>query len=870
MLKTMRSRLNVLSPFFFHFWILNIYPKGDNMARLRWVKRILLLGALLLGLVVWTVNCGENSSKESKTTPKSSRTPAKRADIVLAYDGWSGTYLPIYVLKIILEENLGYRVEIADLKTIPAAFESVASGRADIFTSAWFPARDATFDKYPNLLKLGQVYGGKAKDACEGWMVSKDVAKSHNLTHVSDLRNRSVTKALDIDGNGKGNLIGCPDTWVCAKRNPEILADYGLSGLYEIEQVNSEKQLLDKIGQRFHQGKPALFYMYLPVGFPGDVSITDRATWLKGTESYLRLAFDRNIVRGDFIVSHPDVARILSEYKMEGADIGRAMEQISRKGAKPKLLTQLARDWIDGHRAEVDSWLKGVAKKPQASMPASEVLTLAYSPEKEALVQNLIIAFNLSRPPNILPIHPIRLEMAEMLQDAIDGKFAAFSPDSSIWLNQLDRMWQQQKTQASSLIGHKARFALSPIVIAMWESRAKEMGYPDKSFGWQDLMKQASTHPGIRWSHPSATTASGLLVTTAEFYAAAGKQSNLTREDLTAEANIDYVKTIEATVERYEGESEDRIVIRMLAEGGHPLDAFVAQEQLVIYFNQNTPEDKLVAIYPAEGTFWMDHPLVLLDGPWVTETQQRTFREFATFVGKPAQQQLVLREGYRPADVTASLKAEGSLIRPAYKVDPEEPKTLLKVPPPGVVEKIRELWRLTKKPANIYLVVDVSGSMEGEKISEAKGALLSFIEQIEGDRDQVAILAFSNESTTLQWLGPVNIKSYRESIRRLKADGGTMLYAAVALAFSRLQHRKDSERINVIIAMTDGQSQGNIAILESMVREAEMTVLIFTVGYGENADMDVLQRIAQLGEGQAYASDPETIESLYELISKFF
>jgi Ca-activated chloride channel family protein len=866
----MRSRFNGLSLCFVHFWILNFSPKGVNMAGLRWVKRIFLPGALLLGLVILTVNCGENSNKESQTTPKNSEVPGKRADIVLAYDGWSGTYLPMYVLKIIFEENLGYSVQIADLKTIPAAFESVASGRADIFTSAWFPGRDATFDKHPNLLKLGQAYGGKAKDAFEGWMVSNDIAKSYNLSHVGDLRNRGVTKAFDVDGNGKGNLIGCPDTWVCAKRNPEILADYGLSGLYEIEEVNSEKQLLNKIGERFRQSKPALFYMYLPVGFPGEVPITDRAIWLKGTEAYLRLAFDRNIVRGDLIVSHPAVAKILSEYKIAGADIGRSMGQISSKGDKPKFLTKLARDWIDGHRAEVDSWLKGIEKKPQPSMPASEVLTLAYSPEKEALVQNLIIAFNLSRPQNMLPIHPIRLEMAVMLQDAIDGKFAAFSPDSSIWLNQLDRMWQQQKTKTSSLIGHKARFALSPIVIAMWESRAKEMGYPDKSLGWQDLMKQASTGPGFRWSHPSAATASGLLVTTAEFYAAAGKQSNLIREDLTAKANIDYVKTIEATVERYGGESEDRVVIRMLAEGGHPLDAFVAQEQLVIYFNRNTSEDKLVAIYPAEGTFWMDHPLVLLDGPWVTEAQQRTFREFATFVGKPEQQQLVLREGYRPADVTVSLKAEGSLIRSAYKVDPEEPKTLLKVPPAGVVEKIRELWRLTKKPANIYLVVDVSGSMGGEKISGAKGALLSFIEQIEGDRDQVALLTFSSSTHTIQSLGPLNKEAFRESIRRLKAGGNTMLYDAVTHAFNQLQQHKESERINVIIAMADGQSDGHISTLESKLREAEMPVFIFTVGYGKDADMDVLQRIAQLGKGQAYASDPETIESLYELISKFF
>ena len=323
-------------------------------------------------------------------------------------------------------------------------------------------------------------------------------------------------------------------------------------------------------------------------------------------------------------------------------------------------------------------------------------------------------------------------------------------------------------------------------------------------------------------------------------------------------------------MERYGGESEDRVVIRMLAEGGHPLDAFVAQEQLVIYFNQNTSEDKLMAIYPAEGTFWMDHPLVLLDGPWVTEPQRRTFREFAAFVGKPEQQQLVLREGYRPADVSVSLKAEGSLIQSAYKVDPDEPKTLLKVPPAGVVEKIRELWRFTKKPANIYLVVDVSGSMAGEKLSGAKGALHSFIKQVEGDRDQVALLTFSDNTDTIQPLGLLNLASYRDSIRRLNAAGGTMLYDAVADAFNQLQQHKDSERINVIVAMTDGQSTGDIAILESKLRDVETPVLIFTVGYGDDADMDVLERIARLGKGQAYASDPETIESLYKLISQFF
>jgi Ca-activated chloride channel family protein len=383
-------------------------------------------------------------------------------------------------------------------------------------------------------------------------------------------------------------------------------------------------------------------------------------------------------------------------------------------------------------------------------------------------------------------------------------------------------------------------------------------------------MQKASKDPGFKWSHPSTATASGLLATTAEFYAGAGRKTNLTKKDLEAERTIEYVKTIEATVERYGGESEDRVAIRMLAEGGHPLDAFVAQEQLVIYFNRNTLGEKLVAIYPKEGTFWMDHPLVLMEGPWVTEEQKRTFREFAAFVRKPEQQQLVLREGYRPAEVAVSLQAEGSLIRPEYNVDPKQPKTLLKVPPAGVVEIIRELWRLTKKPANIYLVVDVSGSMQGEKLYGAKDALLSFIDQIEGDRDRVALVSFSSDVNEIQRLGQLDREHFGASIRGLTAGGGTMLYDAVAHAFWKLKQQHDPQRINVIVAMTDGQSQGDIGYLELSVREADFPVLIFTVAYGEDADLDVLKRIARMGDGQAYPSDPETIEKLYQLLSAFF
>ena len=503
----------------------------------------------------------------------------------------------------------------------------------------------------------------------------------------------------------------------------------------------------------------------------------------------------------------------------------------------------------------------------------NDTLTLAYSPEKEDLLLKLVIGFNLSRPPGVPTIHAVRIDMVDMLEGSVDGEFDAISPDSSIWLDQLDRKWQQGNPGASPLVGATTRYAVSPIVIAMWESKAAQLGLDTSAVSGQDLLKMVVENPTFRWSHTSPTTASGLLATTGEFYAGAGKLSNLTREDLEAETTLGYVKTVESTVARYGGESEDKVVIRMLAEGGQPLDAFVAQEQLVIYFNRNSEGEKLVALYPVEGTFWMDHPLVLLNGPWVTEEQKQAFDEFARFVREEEQKRLVLREGYRFEEGPVPPQEEGSLILPEYGADPTEPKTLLEIPPPDILESIRETWRLLKKPANIYLVVDVSGSMEGEKLTGAKDALRSFVDQVQGQRENVTLVVFSSDVREIERLGQLDERrrqSLSASISRLQAGGSTLLYKAVAYAFRRLQEQGDPGRINVIVAMTDGISQGDIQVLEAGLRGATTPVMIFTVGYGEDADLDVLQRIARLGDGQVYPSDPETIEKLYELLSAFF
>ncbi len=76
--------------------------------------------------------------------------------------------------------------------------------------------------------------------------------------------------------------------------------------------------------------------------------------------------------------------------------------------------------------------------------------------------------------------------------------------------------------------------------------------------------------------------------------------------------------------------------------------------------------------------------------------------------------------------------------------------------------------------------------------------------------------------------------------------------------------------MDCIVAMTDGQSAGDITIVESRLQEPDFPVLVFTVAYGDEPELDVLEGIARMGDGQAYPSDPRSIKKLYRLLSAFF
>lgn len=541
----------------------------------------------------------------------------------------------------------------------------------------------------------------------------------------------------------------------------------------------------------------------------------------------------------------------------------------------------------------VACWAIAVSLAPDLGPSTSEeavstALRLAYSPEKQVFFESLVADFNaqglVSADGEPLHVDAAQMDPEAMVEAALAGEVQAIVPDSSIWLDTLDRAYAERVATGevigggAGLTSEVTRWAVSPVVIAMWEETAREMGWPDRAISWADLLDRAQTDPDFKWSHAATNSASGLLATLAEFYAGAGITRGLTEDLARSQEVIEYVGAIEQTV-RFYGEGEWAVIQRVLGEGSDFLDAFVVQEQLVIYFNQqpNRP-DQLVAVYPAEGTLWEDHPLALIESSALTPLQRETYRAFREYLTSTPVQQRVLQAGYRPADLSIPVDGSDSPINVAAGADPAEPQTTLQMPAPSVIQVVRDVWWLTKRHTNVYLVVDTSGSMAGQKLAQTKEALLIFVEQIKGDTERVGLITFASSVYRVEELNElgVNRAQLLSAVGGLEASGDTALLDAVDEAYGRLQYLNDTERINAIVVMTDGRENNSYTTLNQLVRHIEegnrtgVPVVVFSIAYGSDADMWTLEQIAEASGGQVRIGDVETIRGLYKILSTYF
>ncbi|MFH0975456.1 MAG: VIT domain-containing protein [Spirochaetota bacterium] len=172
---------------------------------------------------------------------------------------------------------------------------------------------------------------------------------------------------------------------------------------------------------------------------------------------------------------------------------------------------------------------------------------------------------------------------------------------------------------------------------------------------------------------------------------------------------------------------------------------------------------------------------------------------------------------------------------------------------------------------DITFVLDVSGSMAGEKLDQAKKALLFCVNNLnKGDRFQ--IIRFSTEAEALfgnpAKTDTVNIDKAKKFIDNMRAIGGTHIEEALNLALSA----KDGGRPHIIIFITDGKPTIGETDEDKLVNKIKKInksgVRIFTFGIGYDINTHLLDKITKETKAYRYYISPK--EDIEVKISNFY
>lgn len=168
-------------------------------------------------------------------------------------------------------------------------------------------------------------------------------------------------------------------------------------------------------------------------------------------------------------------------------------------------------------------------------------------------------------------------------------------------------------------------------------------------------------------------------------------------------------------------------------------------------------------------------------------------------------------------------------------------------------------------PRDLAFVLDVSGSMSGEKIEQAKAALRQALATL-GRSDRFKLVAFSTRVVPFRddyvAATPENVQAAREFLDRLVADGGTNIAGALDAV---LGASADAERLPVVVFVTDGNPTVGEQAPDRIAGDAAALVgraRIFTVGVGFDVNTYLLDRLAAEGRGSAeYVAPNANIET---------
>lgn len=419
------------------------------------------------------------------------------------------------------------------------------------------------------------------------------------------------------------------------------------------------------------------------------------------------------------------------------------------------------------------------------------------------------------------------------------------------------------------LIQAQEKIGISPVIPAVKESLAKKWGWLNNPVvTWTQIAEKVKAGQ-LKYAMTDPTASNSGFSTVMSVQAAfSNKGDAITAQDVDGEKLKSFFSghTLTAGSSAFLSESYLRDEIK--------LDGIFNYESELLKLNRNPLlKEKLVLIYPKEGTVTADYPLILLAKDKAAEFQKVVdYLKSAEF-----QTWMMTNTDRRP-------------VIPAVALGTQFPKGyLMDLPFPSNIATVNEILFAylndRRKPSHSFFVLDLSGSMQGSRIEALKQAMTNLTgddTSITGQfakfrsREKVTIITFSDvvmetRDFTVDKEGAelLEIKRY---VNDLQLGGGTAIYTALQNAYSQAQaaRKADPNRFYSIVLMTDGLNRDGIdyhGFNAFYAQESDYIAGIrtFPILFGE-ASSDEMENLANLTGGKVFDSRKSSLAQAFKQI----
>lgn len=403
----------------------------------------------------------------------------------------------------------------------------------------------------------------------------------------------------------------------------------------------------------------------------------------------------------------------------------------------------------------------------------------------------------------------------------------------------------------------------SRVVLGVKPEKAKELGWVSGQVTWKQVIA-ASKNGKFRFAmtNPSGSN-TGFVTLVGVASELSGKGDALQEADIPEGELKEFFRGMSMT----SGSSGD-LADQFMA---HPqkADGIINYESVITGLSKNGLP--LTVIVPKEGVITADYPLMLLNSakqPFYTKlVEQLRKDDIQAWLAQNTNRTPL--KGNNSTEITNELPFPGNL---------------------KVVDAIlRGFLDSYSKPSSSYFVMDVSGSMSGQRMKEMKNSFLSLVQSdgsVSGrfstfrNREHVVFTPFSSvvlksHTFTLDNKDGDNkqaLAGAKTFIDGLNADGGTAIYDALMRVYPVAQQRlKTGERTVSIVLLTDGVNTNgqSAAAFEEFVRNAgEPRVRVYTIQYGD-ANAKELEGIAKATSGRLFDAQKVSLKQTLKSIRSY-